>query len=115
MDLPEAFVRNLPEPGLKLDMSLQQNEMFILGMGEDEYNDAMVAKDYKTLCKYLYRVQKIAGQFFMRFNTDTTKLETPEAQKIGHFIRISSVQGWNGLSPHKVCVTVLGEIVPLDD
>ena len=116
MDLPEAFVNNLPKPGLKLDMSLQQNEMFILGMGEDEYYDAMAAKDYKTLCKHLYRVQNIANlDYYFRLHIDTSDDKSNEAQKIKKFYRVRSISSLMDLNPKKVKISILGEIFPLDD
>ena len=116
MDLPEAFIKNLPEPGLKLYTSLQQNEMFILGMGEDTYRDAMAAKDYKTLCKHLYRVQNIANlDYYFRLHIDTSDDKSNEAQKIKKFYRVRSISSLMDLNPKKVKISILGEIFPLDD
>ena len=116
MDLPEAFIKNLPEPGLKLYTSLQQNEMFILGMGEDEYNDAVAAKDYKSLCKHLYRVQTISSSdYIFRYHLETSLDRTPEASTMKKFYRFKSISALTNACPHKVRVTVLGEIIPLDD
>ena len=60
MELPEAFLNNLPAPNLTYQLSMQQNEMFILGMNEDEYKDAIRNNDYSTLNMNLYKVQNIS-------------------------------------------------------
>ena len=110
-DLPEAFLNKLPPAGLQLEVSLQQNEMFILGMPEEEYLRAIRENDTRELNKYLFRVQKISSQHnVFRRNTDTGKDEDLRAQSLGLFIRVSSIKGWIKYNPHKVRVSILGEI-----
>ena len=113
-DLPESFLKNLPPVGLKLEVSMQQNEMFILGMPDEEYQRAIVDKDYKVLNKYLYRVQKIsAGGYYFRYHSETVLDESLEALKAHKFYRVKSLGAYQKLSPHKVRVNVLGEISEL--
>lgn len=110
-DLPQDFLKSLPPAGLKLEVSLQQNEMFILGMSDEEYQIAIKENDLRKLNNYLYRVQKISSQYnVFRRNTDTGKDEDSIAQSIGQFIRISSIRGWIHCNPHKVRVNILGKI-----
>jgi len=110
-DLPQDFLKNLPPAGLKLEVSLQQNEMFVLGMPEEDFQNAIKENDQRALNKYLFRVQKISGQYnVFRRNTDTGKDEDSKAQSLGQFVRISSVRGWIHCCPHKVRISVLGEI-----
>lgn len=110
-DLPQDFLNKLPPVGLKLEVSLQQNEMFILGMPDEDYQTAIKEKDVRTLNNYLYRVQKISSQYnVFRRNTDTGKDEDSKAQSLGQFVRISSIRGWIHSCPHKVRVSILGEI-----
>jgi CRISPR-associated endonuclease Csn1 len=59
-DLPQAFLSTLPQDDWQFVVSLQANEMFILGMEDGDFEMAMQNKDYQLLNKYLYRVQKIA-------------------------------------------------------
>ena len=111
LELPEAFLKNLPRPGLVLETSLQQNEMFVLGMPEEEFQRAIREKDRRAINKYLYRVQKISSQYnVFRFNADTSKDEDSNAQALGKFLRISSLKGWTNCNPHKVFINVLGEL-----
>lgn len=114
MDLPDAFMNNLPPAGLKLEVSIQQNEMFILGMAEEEYRRAMEEKDYKMLNKYLYRVQKIASkEYYFRFHIETVLDDSLEAMSIHKFYRVKSLGAFSNLHPHKVRVNILGEISEL--
>ena len=113
-DLPEDFLKNLPPSGLTLEVSLQQNEMFILGMPEEDYQRAIEKSSKNDLNKYLYRVQKISGQYnVFRRNTDTGKEEDSIAQSLGQFIRISSTKGWISYNPHKIHIDILGDICEL--
>jgi CRISPR-associated endonuclease Csn1 len=71
--MPQSFLNQLPESAKwQLKFSMQQNEMFILGMEEELYQDAMKNNDYATLSKYLYRVQNIsAGAYVFRKHIET--------------------------------------------
>ena len=109
--LPEAFLNNLPAAGLKLAVSLQQNEMFILGMPEEEYRIAIKDKDYRLLNKYLYRVQKVSsGEYCFRYHVETVLDDSTNALNIHKLYRVQSIGAYMKLNPHKVRVNVLGEI-----
>ena len=91
---------------------MQQNEMFVLGMNEEEYNDAIRNTDYKTLSKHLYRVQSISeSDYWMRLHIETINDKTPEAGVIRKYYRIKSMNSLFNLNPHKVKITILGEIL----
>lgn len=113
-DLPESFLRNLPPEGLKLEVSLQQNEMFILGMAEDDYWKAIGNKDYRMLNKYLYRVQKLASMdYFFRYHLETRLDNSSEARQCKKYFELQSFGAFYNLNPHKVHVNILGEISEL--
>lgn len=110
-DLPETFMNNLPPAGLILVVSLQQNEMFILGMPEEEYRSGIKEKNYRLLNKYLYRVQKISsGAYYFRYHVETVLDQSDEALIIHKFYRVKSLGAYLKLNPHKVKVNILGEI-----
>ncbi len=112
-NLPEHFLNSLPPAGLKLETSLQQNEMFILGMPEEDYQRAIREKDYKQLNKYLYRVQKIATQdYYFRFHVETVLDDSAEALSSKKYYR-TRIGAFMKLNPHKVLVNLLGEIAEL--
>lgn len=110
-DLPEGFLNNLPPAGLKLEVSLQQNEMFILGMPDEEYQRAIEEKDYRCLNKYLYRVQSISsGEYYFRYHVEAVLDKSFDALIAHKFYRVKSFGAYQKLNPHKVRINVLGEI-----
>ena len=105
--LPESFLKNLPKPGLTLELSLQQNEMLILGMEEDEFNDAIREKNLRTLNKSLYKVQKIAARdYFFRYH-----VEAQPAKEMFSYLRVRSIPALMELKPRKIRINVIGEII----
>ena len=112
LELPEAFLNNLPAPNLRYELSMQQNEMFILGMSEDEYKDAIQNKDYKALNKHLYRLQKISkGDYKFRFHIETQIDDSKQANEMKKYYRITGLVSLFKYNPHKVKIDVLGKIV----
>lgn len=114
--MPESFRKQLP-PSAKwrFRFSMQQNEMFVLGMSEEAYREAMDNKDYASLSKYLYRVQTIStGDYVFRHHLETTVDDTSkEAKQIGKFKRVRSMKSLLENNPHKVHVSVIGKISEL--
>ena len=117
----ESFLQQLPDPTWEYRFSMQQNEMFILGMPDDLYADAMERKDYALLGQYLYRVQKITQRiYYFRLHTETsvddkyngTKNESLSIQ-MKKMYRIASLSALNNIKPHKVRVNSIGEITEL--
>ena len=109
-EYPKDILDNLPEHDWKFIVSMQQNEMFILGMSDDEYNDAIETKNKKALCEHLYRVQKLSsGDYYFRGHVETS-VDVDETAKLSKkFYRVSS-RALLILNPRKVSITSLGEI-----
>ena len=116
-DISENVLESLPDVKWQFVLSLQQNEMFILGMNEEDYRYAMDQQDYALLNKYLYRVQKLSkGDYNFRYHTETSvedkydgKLNLELSRQMGKLKRVS-IKSLLGLNPHKVHISVLGEI-----
>ena len=97
---------------------MQQNEMFILGMDDLEFETAMQAKDYRTLNKYLFRVQKVSHHdYYFRYHTETKvddkygdKKDIGKSQAMGKLKRVRSMTALFAQHPHKVRINILGEI-----
>ncbi len=115
---PNAFLDKLPEEGWKLELSLQQNEMFILGMEDKVFETALEQQDYALLGAYLYRVQKITSyDYVFRLHIETkvddkygdTKNEAMSL-RIGKMRHIRSFKALFNLNPRKVRIDVLGRI-----
>lgn len=117
-DLPEAFIGSLPQPGWTFEVSLQQNEMFVLGLEPEAFQEAMDSKDHAWLSKHLYRVQKLATRnYYFRHHLETSVddkyagvKDEALSKKIGKLISVRSFDGFYALYPQKVRVSLLGEI-----
>ena len=111
-EVREKIAAKLPAPGWRHLIDMQRNEMFILGMSEEEYRDAVNSDDKKSLSRHLYRVQKLSSQIiYFRLQTSTNVDEAEKDFKMLSFYRTSSYKGLMSLNPHKVRVTLLGEII----
>jgi len=118
--LSETFLEKLPDPSWTLELSMQQNEMFVLGMEDETFANAVADKSYSVLSKNLYRVQKLSSaKYVFRHHLETTvddkyggdKNELL-SQKIGKLVSVRSLGALQSQNPHKVRINILGEIVP---
>lgn len=108
---PDSFLEKLPQPGLVLDLSMQQNEMFILDMPSEEVNQYLLSNDYKTIGEKLYRVQKLAERnYVFRHHLETQILDDKNAQASKRFLLIQSIGTLYSHSPFKVKIDCLGNI-----
>lgn len=108
----EEIAAKLPAPGWKHLIDMQRNEMFILGMSEEEYRDAVNSNDTKNLTRNLYRVQKLtSGDYFFRHHSATSVEEGDRKLKMKAYYRVTSFKTFQSLNPHKVRVSLLGEII----
>ena len=114
--MPESFLEQLPEDATwRFKFSMQQNEMFILGMNEELYQEAMRTQNNALLSKYLYRVQKLAkGDYCFRHHLETSVDDNSAVAKdMGKLIRIRSLKDFGLRNPHKVHVSVTGKITEI--
>ena len=118
-DLPQEFLAKLPNDNWQFVLSMQENEMFVLGMEDDEFNDAIERQDYAALNKHLYRVQKISHrEYTFRYHTETKVDDKYEGMENGRTTSISlgasipfkSISALLAKFPHKVKVDLLGHI-----
>mgnify|MGYP003295851882 CR=1 FL=1 len=120
--MQESFLNQLPpSANWEFKFSMQQNEMFILGMEEELYNDAIQKEDYATLSKYLYRVQSISQKdYFFRHHLETTvddkyngERNTVLSTKMGKLIRVKSLGALMDKNPHKIHISITGKITEI--
>ncbi|MFA5298739.1 MAG: type II CRISPR RNA-guided endonuclease Cas9 [Lutibacter sp.] len=102
-------VYQLPSDGKEIVTTLHINDMFILGLNEDEID--WENPDYKALKESLYRVQKLSSKFYeFRLNTESSIQNNFQP----FYIRIQSFgegkTGWDTFNPIKVKISVSGEI-----
>jgi CRISPR-associated endonuclease Csn1 len=118
MDLPQAFLETLPKDDWQFVVSLQANEMFILGLEDGDFEMAMENKDYQLLNKHLYRVQKIGSKdYSFRHHIETSVDDKYDgvtnialSLSMKKLLRLRSFGSWFAQYPHKVRVNLLGEI-----
>ena len=99
----------LPIDGKEIVTTLHINDMFLLGLKEEEIN--WEHPDYDVLKEHLYRVQKLSSKFYeFRLNTEASIQNNIQP----FYIRIQSFgegkTGWDTFKPIKVKISVSGKI-----
>jgi CRISPR-associated endonuclease Csn1 len=117
--LPQSFLDKLPIDNLELQYSLQENEMFILGLSKEQFEEAINYDNKPLLSKFLYLVWSLSfNKFWFRHHLETKNSElkkTIGARENSRFIEISSIEGFLKLNPIKVRINHLGQIVQLGE
>lgn len=109
---PDEFLEKLPAPNLKLDLSMQQNEMFILGMLPEEASRCISSKDYKTISDRLYRVQKLSEKnYVFRHHLETQLIDNDDSKKSNRYYLLQSIGALFILNPIKVKIDCIGNII----
>jgi len=83
--------------------TLQENDIFILGLTDNEFRDNK--NNYTFLTKHLYRVQKTSKMDISFRHHLASTLEKKE-----QVIRVASLKKYESLNPKKVRINELGEI-----
>ena len=117
-DVPDSVLSALPQSSWTLVESLQKNEMFLIGLSDDEIARAIKEADRATLNDHLYRVQTISDRDY-RFRFHLEVKQNKESDKInGKFIpkfyRVRSLKTYLELNPRKVRVDLLGNLSLLE-
>lgn len=105
-------IYKLPVDGKEIVTTLQINDMFLLGLDEDEIN--WEKPDYYHLKKHLYRVQKLSSKFYeFRLNTESSIQQNilPFYRRITGYGE--GIGGWLTHNPIKVKISVSGKIQKL--
>ena len=110
-DLPEAIHQKLPNPDWKLIETLSSNEMFLIGMTDEEIQQAISLQDYSTLSKHLYRVQKLtSNDYYFRYHLETMLAPQNNPGTTPKYYRVTSFKRYTKLNPRKVHINILGQI-----
>ncbi|MET0635835.1 MAG: type II CRISPR RNA-guided endonuclease Cas9 [Chitinophagaceae bacterium] len=113
-ELPQSFIEKLPADGLKLEYSLQQNEMFILGLNEEDAREAISGNRKSLISKHLYLVWSIGeNDYWFRHHLETKNSELKQvsaAKESKRYFRFKSVGAFLAQNPVKVKVNCIGEI-----
>ncbi len=108
---PDSFLEMLPQANWNLHLSLQQNEMFVLGMIYEKIVHAIENKDYRMISDSLYRVQKLGvTDYTFRHHLETQIVDDNNAYISKRLYRIRSLGSLFELQPLKVKVDRIGNI-----
>lgn len=110
-ELPEEVLGALPKSRLRLMEVLRINDMFLIGMKDEEIKAAIEGEDYPTLSRHLYRVQKLATHdYVFRYHLETTLDGKDSVGEIPKSYRAQSLKTYQKLNPRKVKIDLLGRI-----
>jgi len=110
LGLPDSFLKKLPLDSWVYNESLQQNEMFIMGLDEDVALEAVMSNNKDIISRNLYRVQKItSSDYFFRHHLETMVDNATEGKTLKKFLRIRSITDLNSYNPTKVNINNLGD------
>ncbi len=114
---PESFLEKLPQANWNIELSMQQNEMFVLGMNKNDIEIAIANNDYKAISDNLYRVQKMSviGErtinIWFRHQLETELKDDANSKKANRFYNVQSIGALFNLQPFKVKINCLGDII----
>ncbi len=105
-------VFQLPADGTSIVTTIQINDMFLLGLKEEEIN--WEKPSYEVLKEHLYRVQKLSSKFYeFRLSKEASIQNNFQP----FYVRIQSFgegkTGWDTFTPIKVKISVSGKIEKL--
>ena len=102
----------MPKENWTFVQSLQINEMFVMGLNDENFEKAVAEKDYALLNQHLYRVQSLStNDYFFRFHLETKIDNSQEAREMEKFIRTKSLKSFLQTKPHKVKISLLGKMI----
>lgn len=102
----------LPLDGKEMVTTLHINDMFLLGLNEDEIN--WENPDYEVLKEHLYRVQSLSSKYYefrQSVNAESQNKVSPIYEQIRGFG--TGKTGWDSFNPIKVKISVSGKIEKL--
>lgn len=107
-NVPDFVLSTLPHSSWTFVESLQKNEMFLIGLSDDEIARAIKNADRAPFNDHLYRVQKIAlNEYCFRFHLEP-ELDDLDGD-IPKYYKMSFAR-YIELNPRKVRVDLLGNL-----
>lgn len=118
-DYPDTFLNKLPADNLKMKFNMQQNEMFILGLSQEEFDEALESNNKPLLSKHLYLVWSISNNdYWFRHHLETKNSELKSistAKESKRYFRFKSVGALIKENPIKIRLNHLGEITKAEE
>jgi CRISPR-associated endonuclease Csn1 len=111
---PDSFLSKLPNEQWTFSFSMQQNEMFLLGLSDEALQQLIADNDYAGMSPYLYRVQKMAIiknsiNLWFRHHLETEINDGKDAKEMEKFYNIQSIPRLKELNPYKLKLNHLGQ------
>ena len=111
-DVPEELLQSLPKDSSTFLLSLQIGEAFIMGLEDADYQKALDEKDMQSLANHLYFVQNISSNNYrLRRHVESSFDTTDMNKEDQRFLNIKSIGSFFNSNPHKVKITILGDII----
>lgn len=118
-ELPESFIEKLPTDNLELNFSMQQNEMFVLGLNKEEIEEAISKKNNTLLSKHLFLVWSLSdSDFWFRHHLETKNSELKtikDAKDSYRYYRFKSIGALMQKNPIKIRINHIGEITKIGE
>lgn len=112
---PESFLEKLPLANWTIELSMQQNEMFVLGMTKDDVESAISNNDYIHISDKLYLVWSLSeSDFWFKHHLETKGSDLKDAigaKECKRFYRFKSLGSLFNLQPYKLKIDCLGNII----
>lgn len=113
-EYPENFLSKLPLDNWAFEQSLQQNEMFILGLTKEALEKIILENNKNEISKYLYLVWSIGeSQYWFRHHLETKNSDLKKAEgakESKRFYLFKSIGAFINANPTKIKINNLGEI-----
>lgn len=118
-EYPTSFLDKLPSDNLQLKFSMQQNEMFVLGLSQVRFDDALRNNDKSLISKHLYLVWSISNNdYWFRHHLETKNTELKNiatAKETKRYFRFKSIGALIKENPIKIRLNHLGEITKVGE
>lgn len=118
-EFPQSFLNKLPPDNLELQFSMQQNEMFILGLTNIEFETALKENNKPLISKHLYLVWSLSSNdYWFRHHLETKNSELKNidgASESLRYFRFKSIGSLLSKNPIKVRINHIGEITKIGE
>lgn len=118
-ELPQPFLDKLPADNLQLQVSMQQNEMFVLGLSNEEFDESIQQNNKALLSKNLYLVWSLSNSdYWFRHHLETKNSELKNiagANESNRYFRFKSIGAFLSKNPIKIRLNHLGEITKIGE
>ena len=111
-DIPNELLQSLPKDKSIFLLSMQIGEAFVMGMDETAYKRAIEKNDTQALADHLYFVQNLSSNNYRLRRHVESSFDTTDMNKEDlRFLNVKSIGALFNYNPHKVKLTILGDII----